>query len=88
MALTLAFAVACPYVGVQRAGHRRTKPAVSTAAALRNVVGKAVDISLETIVPLQRATSTPIPSFSVEKASRRYSRIGGFILKRDIQQTL
>ncbi len=49
--LCLAFFV---HIGVQRTGHRRTKACGGTAVALRNVVGKAVDVFTETIVPLQR----------------------------------
>lgn len=68
MALTLAFAVAFfVHVGVQGTGHRRTEACkVSTAVTLRNVVGEAVDVFPETIVPLQRNFNADTV-FSVEK---------------------
>ena len=49
------FAVALfVHIGVKGTGHRRAEAGeVSTAVTLRNVVGKAVDVFLEAVVPLQ-----------------------------------
>src|SRR5690606_30909596 len=43
------------HIGVQSTGHRRAEARkVSTTVTLWNVVGEAVDVFLETVVPLQR----------------------------------
>ena len=63
------------HVGVQGTGHCRTEACkVGTAVALRNVVGKAVDVFLETIVPLQRNFNADAVFFGGEIEDIRVDR--------------
>ena len=49
------------HIRVKRTGHRRTEAyQMGAAVALRDIVGKAVNIFLETIIPLQRHFHTDI----------------------------
>ncbi|SVK46639.1 Uncharacterised protein [Acinetobacter baumannii] len=75
------------HVAVQRTGHRGTETnQVRAAVALRNVVGEAVDVFLETVVPLQRHFYADVVFHGGEVEHVRVDR--GFVLVQVLDKRL